>query len=482
MNVTERKLTKEGSREQWTHLLNENRIRESTTKQYKDHRNGFDKDYDRIISSSSLRRLQDKAQVFPLQQNDFTRTRLTHSMEVSALGRSLGKRVAHELVERELIDVQQAEKIPALVEVACLVHDIGNPPFGHFGEDVIQKWFRKWFCSYEYTQLKKKLRSEGKESLCPHQEMDFMHFEGNAQALRILTKLQFLNDHYGANFTYGSLACILKYPYSSSEGNQKGGEKKSKEKFGYFHSERAVFEKIINQTVGRAMRHPLTFLMEAADDIAYAAADIEDGVKKGVVDWEQVYDEIKSTLKEEYRDEFEKLEIYRKKAIDNKVPDKHLVGVQNFRVWVQGEMIRQVVNVFIEKYDEIMAGEFDRELLAESTASDLLKVLKKAARTYVYTCPEVLKLELLGESVLSGLLDLFVPAVAFNETSSHKKLYHLISPNFRHVHRLNQEGKEKTDDEITLYEKLLLVTDFVSGMTDSYAVDLYQRLSGVKLY
>ena len=145
-------------------------------------------------------------------------------------------------------------------------------------------------------------------------------------------------------------------------------------------------------------------------------------------------------------------------------------------------MIRQVVNVFIEKYDEIMAGEFDRELLAESTASDLLKVLKKAARTYVYTCPEVLKLELLGESVLSGLLDLFVPAVAFNETSSHKKLYHLISPNFRHVHRLNQEGKEKTDDEITLYEKLLLVTDFVSGMTDSYAVDLYQRLSGVKLY
>ncbi|WNR45101.1 deoxyguanosinetriphosphate triphosphohydrolase [Paenibacillus roseipurpureus] len=470
----------------WENLLSEKRKRGSNA--IKDFRNGFDMDYDRIISSSSLRRLQDKAQVFPLQDNDFIRTRLTHSLEVSSIGRSFGYQVGQRLIILGKIqDIDFPRKISSLLAVACLVHDIGNPPFGHFGEDVIQNWFKEWLFSKEFKKLEKEyILKHGKHILSDQQKNDFMHFEGNAQALRILTKLQFLNDQYGINFTYATLAVLLKYPRSSLEKG-KYKDKKSFSKFGYFTSERSIFEDIKRETGIGEFRHPLTFLMESADDIAYSAADVEDGVKKNLVPWENVYLEIKEALGDKYSIGFKYLEKQRATAKKNNVPDINRIHAQNFRVWAQGEMIKACANEFIRNYDQIIRGEYDKELINESSAADIKKKLDEIAIKYCYPSNEVITLELVGDSVIRGLLDMFVPAIikVDKENSAKKKenkLYHLISENFRYIQKLDEKGEpNKSIQDMSLYDKLMLITDFISGMTDTYAVDLFQRLSGVKL-
>lgn len=256
----------------WENLLSEERQRKSQSKSLP-HRNEFDKDYERIIYSSSLRRLQDKAQVFPLQNNDFTRTRLTHSLEVASLGRSLAWNIGDWLIKKEVFkDFSEAKELASLVEVSCLVHDLGNPPFGHYGEDIIRKWFDVWFDSDEYKSTSIKFKE-----LNEQQKYDFIFFEGNAQAIRILSKLQFLNDEYGANFTFATLGTLMKYPWASNDDKNKSRKNK---KFGYFYSEQALFDEIKNKIGIDGCRHPATYIMEAADDIAYLTADIEDAVKK----------------------------------------------------------------------------------------------------------------------------------------------------------------------------------------------------------
>lgn len=470
----------------WPSLLNENRRRNSTAA--KDHRNEFEKDYDRVINSSSLRRLQDKAQVFPLQENDFIRTRLTHSLEVSSLGRSFGYDIGQKLVAAGYVDIEDfPRKIASILSVTCLVHDIGNPPFGHFGEDVIQKWFGSWFSSQEFINLEKEYFGKNHRALLNDQQKnDFINFEGNAQALRILTRLQFLNDQYGINFTYATLAVLLKYPRNSLEIN-KVSELKSYSKFGYFCSEQNIFEDIKIKVGIDKYRHPLTYLMESADDIAYSAADVEDGVKKGAVPWELVYADIKETLYEKYEEGFDYLETLRKKARENNVPDIDLVNAQNFRVWAQGEMFKACSDAFVNNYKLIMSGEIDKELLKISTAVDIKDKLDEIALNYCYSSKEVLQLELVGESVISGLLDMFVHAIILvnkekGAKKTENKLFHLISENFRYVQKLDASGQPtRAIQDVSLYDKLLLITDFISGMTDSYAVDLYQRLSGLKL-
>lgn len=462
----------------WNKLLSEARERTSTT-QF-DHRNGFEKDFDRIVPSSSLRRLQDKAQVFPLQENDFVRTRLTHSLEVSALGRSFGNLIGSKLITEGKVDVEDfSRKISALLATVCLVHDLGNPPFGHFGETIIQNWFTQWFSKDIFSTYK------GIKTLTQEQKNDFVHFEGNAQALRILTRLQFLNDQHGVNFTYGTLASLLKYPHSSSEIDSLKG--KSYSKFGYFQAEKDIVERIKEATGIGQRRHPLTYLMEASDDIAYYAADIEDGVKKSIVRWDEEYIAIKKSLQNKYPDGFKYLDKMRDLAEVNKVPDRDLVNVQNFRVWAQGEMFKACAETFMENYEAIMNGEFDKELLVASKANDIKIILEKIAVRLIYPCKEVLTLELVGHSVLTGLLNMFIEALVtdkgeYKSKQVTGKYYHLISSNFKYIAKLDRDGKpNKNEQNLTLYDKLILVTDFISGMTDSYAVDLYQTLSGVKL-
>jgi dGTPase len=468
----------------WNNILCTKRRRESSTKP--DHRNEFDKDFDRVVSSSSFRRLQDKAQVFPLQENDFIRTRLTHSMEVSAIARSLGKAVAQWLLEKKEINDEQADEIPSVLAVAGLVHDIGNPPFGHFGEETIRTWFKQWFESDERDGYKKVSELYGR--LTEGQKNDFLYFEGNAQAIRILTRLQFQNDHFGINFTYGTLATLIKYPHTSEHVDRNSSTKMLK-KFGVFQSEKAVFQEICDATgIRHGIRSPLTFLLEAADDIAYLTADLEDGVKKGVVPWQDVYEELRgefASKSQEYVQMFEYVDAMSERAKTNKVPERETIEVSNFRVRAQGLIIRSVIQAFQNSYEEIMAGRFQDELIAICSAAPFAGALRSIAKKHVYSSREVLTLELAGHNAIRGLLDLFVPAAIAslsNEPSAyHERLYKIISSNYEYVHRLDAQGNVRPKNGVTLYEKLQLVTDFIAGMTDSYVIDLYQRLRGLKI-
>ncbi|WP_242435509.1 dGTP triphosphohydrolase [Bacillus toyonensis] len=383
---------------------------------------------------------------------------------------------------KKLKDFWEVKELASLVEVSCLVHDLGNPPFGHYGEDIIRNWFDNWFKSEKFKDIEKKYLSRGFSELTTQQKNDFRYFEGNAQAIRILTKLQFLNDRFGANFTYGTLATLMKYPWASDNAKAI-----SKKKFGYFSSEQDLFEVLCKEVGIGDRRHPATYLLEAADDIAYLTADVEDGVKKGIVKWEEEYNNISNYLESEYNEDFNRLKFYREEAKKNKVPNKDLVNVQNFKIAAQGIMIRAVIDVFKNRYEDIMSGTFQGGLLEASTAKGLKKELTKISINCCYNNPEVLTLELVGDRVIGELLNLFVDAVVDiheepKTKSKKEKLFHLISENFRHIQSIDNNGLPSIKfEELSLYDRLLLITDFISGMTDSYAVSLHQKLLGVKL-
>ena len=288
----------------WNQLLCPERIRsitKSTTN--RDLRTEFEKDYHRITGSAAFRRLQDKTQVFPLDKSDFIRTRLTHSLEVSSFAKSLGQNVGEKIISGNLdpnFGLRQKEDICAILQCAGLIHDIGNPPFGHFGETAIQDWFK--------SNLKK-LTFKGKpiEDLLNEQmKQDFYNFEGNTQALRVVSKLHFLVDEHGMNLTKALLATIIKYPGSSLEIDKKSGNIKTK-KMGYLYAEKDLFEDIEQSTGTNKARHPLTYLLEAADDIAYKTADMEDSIKKNCITYSQLLDELKAS--DRYRNESS---VYRK--------------------------------------------------------------------------------------------------------------------------------------------------------------------------
>ncbi|WML44336.1 dGTP triphosphohydrolase [Neobacillus sp. PS3-40] len=488
----------------WRNLLNENRGKDKHKKPEQieaeqkekeerksadinmihDHRNEFERDYDRIMNSSSLRRLQDKAQVFPLQESDFIRTRLTHSMEVSSIARSFGVWLEKWLIEvNKELNIDDYGKIPAMLATAGLAHDLGNPPYGHYGEDVIKNWFSNYF-----------KKNEGIDLTDP-QKNDFINFDGNAQGIRILTRLQFLNDQFGINFTYGTLSILLKYPFDSSNDYAIKNRK-----FGYFQQDIEMGKGIIQETVKIAgKRNPLTYFLEAADDIAYFGSDVEDGVKKKIIPWEKVFEEHiiendKYKIYEAYKDGIDTLKIKHEKAKNNGFPDYLLTSVQNFKVWAQGQMIREVKEVFVENYEQIMNGEFDEDEFLKKTknAHLLRKFLKGLLKEYIFPNKEVLSLELVGDSVLSHLLTTFVEQCIFDETDFENeskpkagKLLRMISENFVFVHLIDDDyenpKKGKELKAIDTYSKLLLVTDFISGMSDSYALDLHQKLKGVKM-
>lgn len=469
---------------QWEKLLCKNRRRpsESSVEKRKTAsviaRNQFEADYDRIVGSSSVRRLQDKAQVFPLQKNDFTRTRLTHSMEVSAMARSLGKAVGKQIEQRtDSFTGDMTDELAALLQTAGLIHDLGNPPFGHYGETVIRQWFSKWFDSNKF--LKKEI------ILSDQEKKDFIFFDGNVQNLRIVTKLQILNDAYGANFTYGTLAAIIKYPWESS--SRKAIERK---KFGYFKSEEEIVKRIQENTgLSEGVRHPATYLLEAADDIIYICDDIEDGVKKGYIPWDSVYKDIKKRFEDEkYQKLYGQIESRTPDgAIDD--ADKILSKVRMFRNYTQGYLFERAINEFMDNYDSIMTGTYDKKELLKCEEEFAAYLKKEVTGKYCFKCHEVLALELVGDRVIKTLLDIFVSALT---ESNYKelldsaifpgKIYNLISSNFKYIalHDYIHDNQRKLSD-ISVYDKLHLVVDFISGMTDSYAVNLYKELTGISL-
>lgn len=419
----------------------------------KDDRSEFQRDYDRLIFSAPFRRLQNKTQVFPLPGSVFVHNRLTHSLEVSCVGRSLGNDVANQLLKKhpDLVDSHISE-IGSIVSAACLAHDLGNPPFGHSGEKAISTYF-----------------SEGqgmalKKELSPMEWDDLTHFEGNANAFRILTH-QFEGRRKGGFvMTYSTLASIVKYPFSSQLAGKKS-------KFGFFLSEEADYQKIARE-LGiiqlskpdeplRYARHPLVYLVEAADDICYQMMDIEDAHKLKLL----THDETKG-LYMLFFDEKRKKRIEEVCRIVTDVNEQ----IAYLRSSVIGALIKECTRVFTENEKKILAGEFEGALIKHicSPLKEAYENCSAIALQRIYRSSDVLDIELAGFRVISTLIDLMINAVRSPEKAYSQLL-------------INRVSGQYNVNAPTLYGKIQAVLDYISGMTDVYALDLYRKIKGNSL-
>ncbi|WP_321328917.1 dGTP triphosphohydrolase [uncultured Ilyobacter sp.] len=434
----------------------------------------FKHDYSKIIFSSSFRRLKNKTQIHPLDSNDFIRTRLIHSLEVSTIASEIGGLVESELIKRGKFPSDMKECMGSVLEAASLLHDVGNPPFGHYGEVIIQDFFTEFF----EDKFNENIDFYG-EKWSEAELNDFKKFEGNAQTLRVISRLQYIRDEFGLNLTFPTMASIMKYPRSSFEGNNPEMGISYK-KFGYFQSEKQPFEKIVSELGieidGKIRRHPLVFLLEASDDIAYLVADIEDAVKKVILTTERVRKVIEKYLDSENEKEREILDSLGEAEIDCLYPDPREIKMQIFRVKIQKFMINETAKSFLKNYENIMCGTYEEELLDSSDAVHLKKAFREIL-SIIISDKDVVKLEISGDRILRVLLREFTDAVVSPKKdrigSKEEKLYRLISSNYRFL-------KDRYPYKNKLYNELKLVTDFICGMTDSYALELYQSIMAIK--
>lgn len=446
-----------------------------------DTRTEFERDHDRAIFCTPFRRLQDKAQVFPLEPSDAVRTRLTHTMEVASVARGLATAVARDLVQDGRIDDKSARHLPIIAETCGLIHDMGNPPFGHSGEDAIRGWFKKRFDAKDpgLEELQAPEHSVYKE--------DLFNFEGNAQTLRLLSKLQLLADLDGLNLTAGTFSAVCKYTASSRDKGAGRDEQHERSKLGVFESERRLVEMVREHTGTGPARNPLAFLVEASDDLVYAVVDIEDGIKKGVLTWSTVEEELRSSgldaaalgVVEESKGKIDAA--CKRYSLSGQAYDESVA--QYFRTQAIAFGVKATRKRFQDVHDEIMVGAYHKELLYDSSAGPLYQALKGIGRRHVYRAPETLRLELLGRRVIESLLDAFWSAEReldqqgnLKTKSFEGKLYSLLSRNYRTVYEAGLE--EKGDGRLPdAYLKALLITDYVCGMTDGFALDLYHQLN-----
>lgn len=478
---------------EWEKLLCSDRIRN-----YKkgsssgDMRTEYEKDYHRIIGSASFRRLQDKTQVFPLDNSDFIRTRLTHSLEVSSFCKSLGQNISQKILKEGIDDRFLPEYqgyICDILQCAGLLHDIGNPPFGHFGETAIRDWFRANLDKKTFTGADG-IKRPISQVLNPQMREDFYHFEGNTQALRLVTKLHYLVDTNGMNLTKALLGTIIKYPGSSLE--IKSTDHIRHKKMGYFYGDKEVFEEVQRSLGTEGNRHPLAFVLEAADDIAYKTADIEDAVKKGCISYHQLLEELyqyeeklpEGRERSGYHKMVEALEQKYERAGARGLQQAEMNAVQNWCVYVQGWMLNDASDCFVKNYDSIMDGSYGakgEDLFFGMTGSYMMQALGDIAFRYAFQSRPILKLEIAAQSIFDFLLDRFVDAVIYYDTGKElsavqAKMMQLVSDNYKAIYHHFAEGKDEAEK---LYLRLLMVTDTVCGMTDSYAKRLYQELMGI---
>ena len=455
----------------WTTLLNSERPRTSTSPG--DHREEFERDYDRSVFSTSVKRLQDKAQVFPLDPHDAVRTRLTHSLEVSTVARGLARKICRELGDK--LNPGQDRQVEAIAATCGLLHDLGNPPFGHSGEDAIRQWFAN-------TQGETNLRGIGaNEQLV----QDFLRFEGNAQTLRIVSKLQFLADYHGLNLTFGTLSALMKYSAPSHLADA-GSTDSARLKPGYFASENELVARIRQATGTGESRNPITLIVEAADDATYSVADIEDGIKKGILSWAKLRGILESGDKASARLVEEIL--LRTDAILRAGQPTPLLDLPDdvfgsaFRTAAIGVFLEIASQAFADHEAEIMAGTFQKDLMtATAESAALMKLLKKGVgRAFIYNTPSTLKLELMGRKVIQDLLGLFWEGIAAlpldGEPSPREfagKLGSLVSANYRRVFTHFVSDSELPEK----YHRFQLLTDYICGMTDSFAQRLHAELT-----
>jgi dGTPase len=449
----------------WKLLLTDDRLgieKNQLTK--KDGRSQFQKDFDRIVFSPAFRRLQDKTQVFPLPESDFVHTRLTHSLEVSVVGRSLGNLVGeriiakHPKLKKDFTQFHFGE----IVAAACLAHDIGNPPFGHSGEDAIAEYFKNG----NGKKFKEEIADKKKWN-------DLIRFEGNAQGFRIITKLLNQDVKGGLQLTYATLSALNKYPKESlTDFEEKNPNLKRNiyKKFGFFQSEKNIFHHVAEKTglskSNKAEkylwhRHPLSFLVEAADDICYSIMDLEDGFRLGLLTFKETESLLlplihkKDLTGYKNRDDNEKVGYLRAKAIS--------------------DLVNDIAIAFVENEKELLAGNFKKELVTVISKANALKKIEKVSIAKIYRHRSVVEREAAGYEVLGGLLDTFI--TAYNEYSEKN-----LSPKNRSIINLLPKRifyGEKENPE--LYHRLLRIIDFVSGMTDSYAVSIFRKIKGISL-
>ncbi|MGE8541385.1 MAG: deoxyguanosinetriphosphate triphosphohydrolase [Acinetobacter sp.] len=437
----------------WLELLSTVRI--GSKKQSSEQaRSPFHKDYDRIIFSQSFRQLNRKTQVHPLTQHDGIHTRLTHSLEVSCIGRSLGMLAAEKIKEELPVWIAPAD-VGAIIQAACLAHDIGNPPFGHAGEYAI----REWFDDASHTDF---LRD-----LSPEQEADVRQFEGNAQGLRLLTKIDYHPNDGGMRLTYATLGAYLKYPWLSktiaSQGNTPASQRA---KFGCYQSEKDILQQIAEQLgliqLGdyHYCRHPLTYLLEAADDMCYALIDLEDGIILNMLSYEEV-EPIFLNLIGDYGVPSE--------LSSNTTWQQKIAAL---RGRVMKRLVDEVTTAFAKHRFEILSGQLQGSLL-DYCAEDIAQGInhaKNLARDKIFEHPQKAGLEIIAHQSLQNILDAFIPLTTPHKTLSFKEQ--------RLMSILQRSGAQFSDDH---YDNIMLVLDIISKFSDHQAYNLAQELQGNKV-
>lgn len=458
----------------------------------------FERDYEKIVSSAAFRRLQDKTQVFALAKSDFVRTRLTHSIEVSTIAKQLGIMCFQNTSSYQHLPIDAGEEgneelreqrvgdIEAILSCAGLLHDLGNPPFGHVGEDVIGEWFENNLKSIYL--LKEEKEEPACKILSDQMVRDLICFEGNAQALRILSKARYQSE---INLPMSIISALIKYPTRSDEI----GEGTIRHKMGCFQAEERTFLQIAKEVgtideEGRVARHPLAYLVEAADDIAYSTADLEDAVKSGLVSIDELlafFDETYEQLGEKHREASH--HIARTKEIIDTLRELHEAEKNDSKVMSQwtNYLRKWLMYVacwrFSMSYDKILEGSYKENLFYDNNHSLTMRLLRQAMKEFVYDSRVIVEPEVASQNIINFLMDKFVPAVIRFDNHGHmttqdKKVMTLISPSYIDDYFRAKKNDCITNEAELLYRRILIATDFISGMTDGYAKSLYKKMAG----
>lgn len=441
---------------EWKQLISNKRFgQEHKHAERHDDRSEFKRDYDRLIFSSAFRRLQNKTQVFPLPGSIFVHNRLTHSLEVASVGMSIGNDISRRVIQKrpELKDTL-VEEIGTIVSAACLAHDLGNPPFGHSGEKAIQTFFSEG----PGQKIKSMVSSEFWD--------DITHFEGNANAFRILTHRFKGRRQGGFVMTYSMLASIVKYPFASCLAGNHG-------KFGFFASETESYRKIADElgifcksAPGEPLkyaRHPLVYMVEAADDICYEIMDIEDSHKLKILSFAETEHLLLSFFDEEIQQKI------RQRIIDEELTDEN-EKVVYMRASVIGKLENECVAAFLAHEEEILAGTFEGCLIdhISERQKKAYKECEKISYSKIYQSKPVLDIELSGYQIMATLMEVFIEAAVNPSRFYSKQLLRRVSSQYD----IENENLE---------ERIMAVIDYISGMTDIYALDIYQKINGISL-
>lgn len=449
---------------QWRQLFSSRRLgirSKSHVTPLAEGRSQYQRDFDRVIFSPAFRHLQSKTQVVPLPENDFVHTRLTHSLEASCVGRSLGRIIGDRVVKSnehlfEEIGVTSAD-FEAVVASASLAHDIGNPPFGHSGEDAIADYFRS-------DAAVKHI-----DALSPAQIADLQNFEGNAAGFHLLTYTAPTHSEVrmGMGLTFATLGTFTKYPKGALPDLKNSG-KASQKKFGFFQSEREVFAEVAGElgliAAGEDVccRHPLAFLVEAADDICYSIIDFEDGYKLGRLE----FDTVEQLFRDVISDDFKRFDWRYKQIMDRKEKIGFLQAI------AINTLVKQSADVFSEHLSEIMNGSFDQHLTDLVPAKATLNEISAISVAKLYQAEPVVEIEVAGFEVLGGLLDVYLSAIGEAESARHDMVRNLIPD------RYLDAGRRRFTDR---YLGILNIALFVASMTDTRAIELFRKFKGISL-